>query len=79
MMIYEALKPYIQIFDNEFISFIELCSKRQLIDFNHIKVQQHNIDNCAKSKTEENFRQIQEKNVNDRNKIRKYGSQSNGR
>lgn len=38
MMIYEALKPYIQIFDNEFISFIDLLSKKQLIDLNHIKI-----------------------------------------
>jgi len=33
-MIYEALKPYIQIFDNEYMSFIDICTKNKLIDFN---------------------------------------------
>ena len=32
-MIYDALKPYIEIFDNEYMSFIEICTKAKLIDF----------------------------------------------
>lgn len=33
LMIYDALKPYIEIFDNEYMSFIEICTKYKLIDF----------------------------------------------
>ena len=33
LMIYDALKPYIEIFDNEYMSFIEICTKFKLVDF----------------------------------------------
>lgn len=34
LLLYESLKPYICIFDNEYLSFVELCSKYKLLDFN---------------------------------------------
>ena len=32
LMTYEAIKPYVCIFDNDFLSFIDICTKYKLID-----------------------------------------------
>ena len=38
LMIYEALKPNVQIFDNEYMSFVDICTKNKLIDFNVLQI-----------------------------------------
>ena len=49
LMIYEALKPYIEIFDNQYISFIDLCTKHKLIDFDALILQQQTAENTRKN------------------------------
>ena len=38
LIVYEAIKPYVPIFDNTFISFIDICERFKLIDFNFLKL-----------------------------------------
>jgi len=33
LLLYESLKPFICIFDNEYLSFIDFCTKHKLLDF----------------------------------------------
>lgn len=33
LLLYDSLKPYICIFDNEYLSFIDHCTKHKLLDF----------------------------------------------
>lgn len=54
-MVYEAIKPYIQIFDNQFKSFVEVCHKFKLINFDEIKITQEANEKLSKrSNTTEN-------------------------
>jgi len=45
LMIYEAIKPYIQIFDNDYLSFVDLCTKNRLINLDVLKIMQINDKN----------------------------------
>ena len=38
LLLYDSLKPFMCIFDNEYLSFIDLCTKEKLLDFNCFQV-----------------------------------------
>ena len=38
LLLYDSLKPFMCIFDNEYLSFIDLCTKEKLLDFNSFQV-----------------------------------------
>ena len=63
LLLYESLKPFICIFDNEYLSFIDFCTKHKLLDFNKFSLHQKNDTQL----------QI------DRSHIRRFGNNSQGR
>lgn len=59
LLLYDCLKPFICIFDNEYLSFIDYCSNKfKLLDFNKFKI----VNNTDKDKHEK-----------DRKAIRRFG------
>ena len=44
LLVYESLQPYVCIFDNEYLSFIDLCTKFKLLDFHKFSVQKSDAD-----------------------------------
>lgn len=63
LLVYDILKPYICIFDNEYLSFIDHCRKFKLLDFNKFSiVNSHDADTLD----------------SERKKIRSFGEQLPG-
>lgn len=44
LLLYDSLKPFMCIFDNEYLSFIDVCSKEKLLDFNNFQINSSQAD-----------------------------------
>jgi hypothetical protein len=53
LIVYEAIKPYVPIFDNQFISFIDVCQRSRLIDFDVLKIKKQTLDKKNKKEIQD--------------------------
>ena len=75
LIVYEAIKPYVPIFDNQFISFIDICQKFRLIDFEILKMNKTLLE----KKNKKEIQILEEQNSKARTGIKTHGQNYSSR